>query len=89
MKETFEKLWNDYLLEKCSTIVSDEECALTKQLSEQRRQINALLNQSQQKAINQYVEALYDSEAIFVKKAFFKGCEFAVSFLLETRKSES
>jgi len=34
--------------------------------------------------VEKYVDALCDLEALFVKKAFLKGCEFAVSFLLET-----
>ena len=35
-------------------------------------------------AVEKYVDVLCDVEAFFVKKAFFKGCEFATSFLLET-----
>ena len=36
-----------------------------------------------EEAVEKYVDALCDLEALFVKKAFLKGCEFAVSFLLE------
>ncbi len=88
MKETLEKLWSNYLLDECATMDSDEERALTKKMGELHEQANALLNQSQQEAIDQFVEALYDLEALFVKKAFFKGCEFAVAFLWESRNSE-
>ena len=38
--------------------------------------------------IEKYVDVLCDLEALFVKKAFCKGCEFAVSFLLEARNLE-
>ena len=34
-------------------------------------------------ALEEYVDALCDIEALFAKKAFFKGCEFSTSFLLE------
>ena len=51
MKETLEKLWNEYLLDECAEIDTDEERKLT-------------------------------------KKAFLRGCKFAVSFLLETINSE-
>ena len=88
MKETLEKLWSNYLLDECATIDSDEERALTRNMGELHEKANALLNQSQREAIDQFVDALYDLEALFVKKAFFKGCEFAVSFLWETRHSE-
>ena len=86
MKETLEKLWNEYLLEECSSIDTDEERRLTKKTVELHEKANALLNKDQQDAVGKYVDALYDSEAILVKKAFFKGCEFAVSFLLEAKK---
>ncbi len=85
MKETLEKLWNDYLLDECATMDSDEERALTKKMGELHEQANRLLNESQQKAVEAFVEAAYDLEALFVKKAFFRECEFAVSFLLESR----
>ena len=83
MKETLEKLWQDYLLDECAAIDSDEERALTKRMAEQHEQLNALLNSNQQVAVEAFVETVYDLEALFVKKAFFKGCEFSISFLLE------
>ncbi len=84
MKETLEKLWTEYLFDECAVIDTDEERKLTKRAIELHEKANALLNKDQQDAIETYIDALYDIETLFAKKAFFKGCEFAVSFLLET-----
>lgn len=83
MKETLEKLWNEYLLDECAVIDSDEERNLTQKTAELHEKANALLNREQKEAVEKYVDVLCDIEALFVKKAFLKGCEFAVSFLLE------
>ena len=45
-----------------------------------------MLDEEQQKAVEKYVETLFDMQALFAKKAFIKGCEFATSFLLATGK---
>ena len=84
MKKTIEKLWNDYLMEECAVIDTDEERTLTKQAVELHERANALLNREQQDAVEKYVDALCEIETLFVKKAFVKGCEFGASFLLET-----
>ena len=39
------------------------------------------LDKEQQEALEKYVDAIYDMESLFIKKAFFKGCEFTLSFL--------
>ncbi|MBE6674609.1 MAG: hypothetical protein E7596_05845 [Ruminococcaceae bacterium] len=83
MKETLEKLWNEYLLDDCAEIDTDGERDLTKKTAELHEKVNALLNNEQEEAVRKYVDALRGLEAIFVKKAFLKGCEFSVSFLLE------
>lgn len=83
MKETLERLWNEYLLEKCSAINTDEERILTKKAGELHERADALLNKEQKDAVEKYIDALFDIETLFVKKAFFKGCEFAVSFILD------
>lgn len=88
MKETLERLWNDYLLEECAAIHTDEERKLIKKAAELHEKANTVLNNDQQDALEKYVDALYDIEIFSEKKAFFKGCEFAVSFLLESRCSE-
>ena len=88
MKETLEKLWNDYLLDECAEIDTNEERNLTKKAVELHEKANALLNNEQRDAVEKYVDALCDINAVFSKKAFFKGCEFALSFLLEAAISE-
>ena len=88
MKKTLEKLWSEYLFDECSVLDTDEERNLTKRAFELHAKANALLNKDQQAAVETYVDALYDLEALFAKKAFFKGCEFAVSFILEARSEE-
>ena len=85
MKETLEKLWNEYLMDECAAIDTDEERLLTKKTVDLHEKANTLLNKEQADAVEQYVDALCDIEALFVKKAFCKGCEFAVSFLLDAQ----
>ena len=82
-KETLERLWSDYLVDDCAVMDSDEEQALTQKVVTLHERASVLLNREQEAAVEQYVDALHDIEALFAKKAFFKGCEFAVSFLLE------
>ncbi len=84
MKKTLEKLWDEYLLEGCAAMNTEEERRLAKKAVELHEQANALLNKDQQDAVEKYVDALCDNEAVLVKKAFIKGCEFAALFLLET-----
>ena len=88
MKTTLETLWSEYFSEKCSAIESDEEKALIKAVAKRYEETNALLNKEQQNAMEKHLEALCDLEACFTKKAFFKGCEFAVSFLFEATNLE-
>ena len=83
MKETLEKLWNEYLLDDCAVINTDEERNLTQKTAELHEKANALLNEVQKDAVQRYVDALCDVEAMFVKKAFLRGCEFATLFILE------
>ena len=83
MKETLEKLWNEYLLDECAPIDTDEERNLTQKTAELYEKASTLLNKEQKTAVQKYVDSLCDIDALFVRKAFLKGCEFAVSFLLE------
>ena len=85
MKETLDKLWKEYLSDECAEIDTDEERNLTKKTVELHEKASALLNKEQADAVEEYVDAVCDVESFFAKKAFFKGCEFAVSFLLEAR----
>lgn len=84
MKQTLEKLWDEYFCEECAPIDTEEERELTKKTVALHEKATALLTKEQEKAVEAYVDAFCDLEALFVKKAFFKGCGFAVSFLLET-----
>ena len=88
MNKTLEKLWYEYLSEECTSLRTDEERELTKKAIELHKEANALLNKEQEEAIEKYVDALYDIESHLTKKAFSKGCEFAVSFLLEAKWCE-
>ena len=75
-------------MEQCAVMDTEEERGLTKKTADLHEKANALLNQEQQDAVQEFVDGLCDLESLFVKKAFCKGCEFAVSFLLETRNAE-
>ena len=86
MRETIEKLWMEYLLDECALMDTDEERELVKETAELHQKANDMLNGEQANAVEKYVDALCDMQALFAKKAFVKGCEFAVSFLLETGK---
>ena len=84
MKNTLEKLWNEYLFSECAVMDTDEERVLTKKAAELHEKADALLDKEQRAAVEKIIDALCDVNAIFTKKAFFKGCEFAVGFLLES-----
>ena len=88
MKQTLEKLWDEYLLDECALFNTDKERNLTKKCSELHRKAIELLNKEQEKAMEEYVDSLSDIETLFAKKAFCKGCEFALSFVLEALNSE-
>ncbi len=81
MKEVFETVWDEYFFEKCAKMDTDEERRLAKKTIEFHEAASSLLNEEQENAVEKYVDALCDMEAIFVKKAFLKGCEFSFSFL--------
>ena len=83
MKKALEKLWNDYLIEECAKIDTNEERELTKRVVLLHENANALMNKEQVAAVEEYVDGLCELDVFFIKKAFFKGCEFSVSFLLE------
>ena len=83
MKETLEKIWNDYLVDECSVIDTEEERNLTKKAVELHNKMNALLNKEQQDAVKIYVDTLHDIEALNIRNAFAKGCEFTASFLFD------
>ena len=83
MKETLEKLWSDYLLDECAVIKTDEERSLSKKASFLHDELDASLSDAQKDTCEKYIDALCSLDSLFATRAFFKGCEFATSFLLE------
>jgi len=51
MKETLEKLWNEYLLEECAVIDTYKERKLTQRSGELHEKANALLSNKQKVAL--------------------------------------
>ena len=86
MKETLEMLWNARFEEKCALIRTKEEKLLAKKVAATHRTAVRSLTAEQSELVEEYVEALHEMEHYFLKRAFFDGCEFAVSFLLEAGK---
>ena len=83
MKETIERLWDEYFYEECAVIDTEEERVLIRKSAEMHKNVNELLTEEQGFAFEKYIETLYEIQGSSVKKAFLKGCEFAISFLLE------
>ena len=84
MKTATEKLWEEYLSDKCAVITTDEERALIKRASELHEAMSRALTKGQGEAVDKYVDALNEIQAFFSRKAFSIGCELGVSFFLET-----
>ncbi len=84
MAGMIEKLWNEYFAESCSGIETAEEKAMIKRAIETLEAVNMLLTKEQNDALEKHMEVVYEMQGGFIKKAFFKGCEFALSFALET-----
>ena len=84
MENFLEELWNEYFAEKCAVIETKEERALMKAASEMHKKINTLLPKEEIKIVEKYTEVLYEIQSISNRKAFFKGCEFTISFSLES-----
>ncbi len=87
MKETLEKLWTEYLSEEAAKMDTEEK-RLTKTAVALHEKANDLLTKEQADAVEKYVDMLNELHAVFAKKAFCKGCEFAVSFLWEAKNVE-
>ncbi len=88
MKQTLERLWNDYLLEENATLGTDEERSLTKTSAALSEKARAMLNAEQTEAVQKYIDSLCTLDAMFAQRAFIAGCEFAVSFLLESMNTK-
>ena len=83
MRLTLEKLWNEYFAEECAVINSKAGKAIMERTVKMYEAANELLTKQQSEAVEKYIEAVYEAQGFFIKKAFFSGCEFATSFLLE------
>ena len=86
MKNTLEKLWYEYLSDECAVIDTDDERALTKKAAQIHEKLDAQLDKAQKNTVEELIDSLCDVNALFTKKAFSKGCEFAICFLLESGK---
>ena len=84
--EEINKLWNEYFGEECSKIDTMEEKTFARRTAEMSKAIDDLLTNEQHRAVDKYIESLYDLQDCLVKKAFFKGCKFTVSFFLAQGK---
>lgn len=78
-----EMLWKDCFSGICTEMQSEEERALTKKALECYQVAKQLLSETQFTAIEKHIDALCEIQDHCVKKAFFKGCEFTLAFLLE------
>ncbi len=85
MKDLLEKIWNEYFCELCSEIENKKERALLKNVCEMHEALNKLLTKEQNEVLDKYVEAIYENQAHFIKKAFFRRSEFTTSFIFEVR----
>ena len=81
MKKTLDNLWEKYFCEECAIMDTEEERALTKKAADLHKNANALLSKDQENAMEEFICALYDLQALFVKKAFFKKILAATSCL--------
>ena len=83
MNKTLELLWNEYFADECARLATDKEREQTKEAAQIHEYINARLTENEKEGFDKYIDALCDIQCSFAKRAFFKGCEFAASFLLE------
>ncbi len=89
MRETLENLWKEYFAEKCALIDTKKEKELAKKAVEKHKIANELMTKEQINAVEKYVDILCEIQDSFVRKAFFKGCEFTISFLMESGNFKS
>ena len=89
MKETLEKLWNEYFVGECALMDTKEERAFVQKAVEMRKTMDELLTETQREAVEKYIEVLYGFQDFCVKKAFFKGCEFTIHFFFEAGNFEA
>ena len=83
MKQMLERMWNEYFYEECAKICDAKEKEALQRAAKMRESVSAQLTKEQSEAVEKYVEALYENQIYFAKRSFFKGCEFAISFLFD------
>ena len=83
MQETMERLWREYFAETCTTLDTEEEKKLASKAIMCHQTIADLLTQEQLEATEKYIDLLCEIQSVLIKKTFFRGCEFSLSFLLE------
>ena len=72
MKETLERLWNEYFAEECAVMNTKEERVFVKKAVEMHKTANELLTEEQSEAIEKYIEALYEIQGFLSKKHFLR-----------------
>ena len=88
MKKIIEKLWNEYFADECSAIESQEEKELSKKAMEMHEKAIELLEKEQNEVVERYIDVMCEISDSFSKKAFFKGCSFALLFVFEVLSRE-
>lgn len=88
MKDILENLWDEYFAEACAVIETEDERNLSKKAADMHGKANAMLTKEQSETIEAYIDVLCELQASFVKKAFFKGSEFAVAFMFKIAKTD-
>ena len=83
MKETIKKLWREYLADENAAIKDERERKLTERAGKLHDDLAVLLSKENYGAVEGYLEVLNELTILTEEKAFLKGCEFAVSFLLD------
>ena len=83
MNKMLEKIWDNHFAEECAVVSTEEERRLIGKTGDAHSALNESLTKEQKELMEKYIDALYETQELFIKKAFFKGCEFAVSFCIE------
>ena len=88
MRIMLEKLWDEYFAEECARVETARGRELAKKAISENKLAKEHLTKEQSDLIEKYIDTLCEIQQLFVKKAFFKGCEFAISFLPESFPSD-
>lgn len=76
-------LWYNYFLDQCSIIKEKEEKECLSRTAVLEKELLAELSPIQQKRLEEFAEAMHDTNAFLVEKAFVSGVQFSTAFLLE------